>query len=92
MSLGRPINLRLDRVKFAFFGGGFGPKMTPNGLFGGTPGPAWVDFAQTISQSSLLHSRQSRYTWFRVYKLSRPLNLRLDRVTVASLGAFLGQK
>ena len=45
MSLRRPINLRLHRVKFAFFGGVFGSKMTPNGLFGGTPGPPWVDIA-----------------------------------------------
>ena len=52
MSLRRPINLRLDRVKFAFFGVDFVPKMTPDGLFGGTPGPPWVDIAQAMSQGS----------------------------------------
>ena len=61
MSLRRPINLRLDRVKFAFFGGVFGSKMTTNGLLGGTPGPPWVDLAQAISQGSRLHSRQYRH-------------------------------
>ena len=63
MSLRRPINLRLDMVNLAFFGDVFGSKMTPNGLFGGTSRPPWVDLAQAISQGSRLHSRQSRDIW-----------------------------
>ena len=67
MSLRRPINLTLDMVQFAFFGGGFGPKkMTPNGLFGGTPGPPWVDLAQAISQGSRLYSGQFRHIWIAI--------------------------
>ena len=39
MSLRCPINLRLDRVKIALFGGVFGSKMTQNDLFSFTTGP-----------------------------------------------------
>ena len=98
MSLRRPINLRLDRVTFAFFGGVFGSKMTPNGLFGGTPGPHWVDLVQAISQGSRLHSRQSRYIWIALGPVYTRCRLGVQSVSdyvgyrVHSLGAFFGHK
>ena len=62
MLLMRPINLRLDGVKFAFFGGGFGSKNDPKGLFGGTPDPL-RGHVFAIAQGSRLHSRQIGHIW-----------------------------